>query len=98
MDTFTFFYVTAAVVSIAAWVVALFRVNRVFTGQLPLFIGKVLMIVTLMQMDFIIITAFLQIIDREAFRLGMIFLMGIQIVAAISVATGRQRRGIGTKK
>lgn len=90
------FYLFGAIISFIAWVIAMFRVRKVFTGTNLLFVGKVLMIVSLMTVDLIIALAYMDILDRGGFRLGMGFLTGVQIVAAISVATGKQ--SASTKK
>lgn len=86
------FYVIGAAVSIICWLVALVRVRKLFTGSSGLFVGKVLMIVTLITVDIIIMLGYFGVLERDGFRLGMGFLTGVQIIAALSVATGRRDR------
>lgn len=84
------FYLFGATLSILCWIAALIRVRTLFSGSTGLFIGKILMIVTLITVDLLIILGYLRWLDREQFRLSMGFLTGVQIVAALTVATGHQ--------
>jgi hypothetical protein len=86
------FYILGAGISVFCWLIALFRVRKLFTGSTGLFVGKVLMIVTLITVDVIIMLGYFQVLGRDNFRLGMGFLTGVQIIAALSVATGRRDR------
>lgn len=92
------FYIAGAIISILCWVAALVRAPRIFSGPTQLLIGKILMILTLMIMDMIIIFGFLDLLNTEQFRLGMSFLTGVQIIAALSVVTVRENRINGNKK